>query len=83
MSDQNSEAGIFNTTSRSAEKTVLSEAPGEGCDVRVWCNECKRSEYVTSGDKYLCSYCGKILDLDHEVRHEIFPHVSGDYDKLS
>ena len=56
--------------------------PAERCDIRVWCEECRRSEYTTSGEKYLCSSCGKILDLTHEVHHEIFPHVVGDKDGL-
>lgn len=54
-----------------------------GCDVKVWCKECQRSEYTYSGDKYLCATCGKPLNLDHEVRHEIFPHVSGIDDQSS
>ena len=56
---------------------------GTGCDIRVWCEACKHSEYKTEGEKYLCSTCGKILVLDHEVHHEGFPHISGDDDKLS
>ena len=52
------------------------------CDVRVWCEACKSSDYKTEGDKYLCASCGKITALDHEVRHEIFPHISGDDDNL-
>lgn len=54
----------------------------ESCDIRVWCKECQRNEYTTSGDKYLCNSCGKILELNHEVHHEVFPHVVGDKDKL-
>ena len=69
--------------SDTTDKQVKQESANEGCDTRVWCEECKQSEYVTSGDKYLCSCCGKIMTLDHEVRHEMFPHVSGDYDNLS
>jgi hypothetical protein len=61
---------------------AMPESTEKTCDVRIWCPECQRDEYVTSGDKYLCVYCGNIMSLDHEVRHEIFPHVSGDYDKL-
>ena len=49
---------------------------------KLWCHECQRSDYVTLEDKYLCASCGKILSLDHEVHHEIFPHVSGDTDKM-
>ena len=55
----------------------------KSCDSRIWCKECEQSDYKILGEKYLCASCGKILNLDHEVRHEIFPHVSGDTDKLS
>lgn len=61
---------------------VMTAKPGGDCHVRVWCAECKRSDYTTSGDKYLCASCGKIMNLDHEVGHDMFPHVSGDYRKL-
>lgn len=54
----------------------------ESCDIKIWCKECERSDYTTVEGKYLCVSCGKILNLDHEVRHEIFPHVSGDTDKM-
>jgi hypothetical protein len=30
----------------------------------------------------LCTACGKVSGLNHEVRHEIFPHISGDTDSL-
>ena len=52
-------------------------------DSRIWCEECKKSDYTTVGDKYLCTLCGKSLHLNHEVHHEIFPHVVGDTDNLS
>ena len=52
-------------------------------DCRIWCEECKKSDYTTVGDKYLCTSCGKSLHLNHEVHHEIFPHVVGDTDNLS
>jgi hypothetical protein len=55
----------------------------EPCDIRIWCEECKTDSYTTSGDKYLCRACGKILHLGHEVHHEIFPHVTGEGDHLS
>lgn len=58
-------------------------ADERSCDIRVWCEECKRSEYTTQGEKYMCATCGRIMDLGHEVHHEIFPHVSGDKDNLS
>ena len=55
----------------------------ESGDFRIWCKECEKSDYSTIGDKYVCTSCGKNLHLDHEVHHEIFPHVVGDSDKLS
>jgi len=55
----------------------------EGCDIRIWSGDCRHSDYRTYGEKYLCNSCGKILVLDHEVHHEIFPHVVGDTDLLS
>jgi hypothetical protein len=61
----------------------MTERSEESCDIRVWCEECKRSDYTTIGEKYLCASCGKILKLDHEMHHEIFPHVSGDKDQQS
>ena len=59
------------------------ETAGQGCDVRVWCESCQRSEYTAQGDKYLCTTCGKIAGLEREVHHEHFPHLSGDVDKMS
>lgn len=56
---------------------------GERCDTKVWSGACERSDYANSGDKYLCVACGTLNNLDHEVRHEVFPLVSGDYDNLS
>lgn len=60
----------------------MAEERNESCDSRIWCGDCKRNDYITSEDKYLCATCGKILHLDHEVHHEHFPHVSGDKDNL-
>ena len=54
----------------------------EGCDSRIWSADCFGSMDAAGGTKYLCDACGKIAFLDHEVRHEIFPHVSGDVDSL-
>lgn len=65
------------------QKMIDSKQPEEGCDISVWCEECRQSEYTTSGDKYHCVTCGKILNLNHEVHHEVFPHISGDDDSLS
>ena len=64
------------------EKTILEDLPAERCDTRVWSGECRHDE-KTGGNEYLCSACGTIRDLDHEVRHEGFPYVSGDTDNLS
>ena len=55
----------------------------EGCDIRVWCDSCRRSEYTTEGEKYLCAACGKIVGLEREMHHEHFPHLSGDKDSMS
>lgn len=64
-------------------KTSRAEAPEDRCDTKVWSGECRHDDYSTSGDKYLCTVCGTILNLNHEVRHETFPYVSGDKDFLS
>jgi hypothetical protein len=50
------------------------------CQIKVWCASCQRSDYTASGDKYLCSACGEIMDLQHEVHHEHFPHVTNTED---
>ena len=55
-------------------------APAEGCDVKVWCKECEKSDYTTSGEKYLCNICGTDLKLDHGMYRG---HLVGDYDNLS
>lgn len=60
---------------------MTEERQEESCGIRVWCEECKRDDYTTIGDKYKCVSCGKILS-GHEVHHEIFPHVTGDKDNL-
>lgn len=57
-------------------------ASDPSCDIKVWCDSCHRSEYTTTADKYLCSSCGKIAVLDHEMHHEHFPHLSGDKDTM-
>ena len=59
------------------EETTGMESKEKECDIKIWCEECRQSNYTTSGEKYLCASCGKILNLDHEVHHEIFPHVCG------
>jgi hypothetical protein len=64
-------------------KSELTGSSGTGCDVKVWSGSCERSEYTDQGDKYLCTTCGTIAGLNHEVHHEVFPHVCGDEDNLS
>ena len=59
------------------------EGTEERCDTRVWSGACEKSDYKDSSDKYLCIACGTLSNLTHEVRHEVFPLVSGDYDNLS
>lgn len=55
----------------------------ERCDIHVWSGACDHGKDDRSGDRYRCDLCEEIAVLDHEIRHEIFPHVSGDYDNLS
>lgn len=54
----------------------------ERCDIKVWSGACDSGSDTDTPDKYLCRLCETIPGLDHEVRHEIFPHVSGDYDRM-
>ena len=65
------------------EKSDLMRRPEEECDIRIWSAECKRDKFATEGDKYMCVSFGKIAGLNHEVHHEVFPHISGDDDNLS
>ena len=67
---------------REREKSALLKVPEE-CDVRIWSAECQRDEFATEGEKYMCVSFGKIAGLNHEVHHEVFPHISGDDDNLS
>ncbi len=53
--------------------------PEEHCDTKIWSGECRHE----GANEYLCTACGTIVNLDHEVRHEVFPYVSGDKDILS
>jgi 5-methylcytosine-specific restriction endonuclease McrA len=64
-------------------KTIVGGVPEERCDTRIWSGECQRDDFATGGEEYLCTSCGTLRYLDHEVRHEIFPYVSGDTDNLS
>jgi hypothetical protein len=65
---------------REPKKTELQP---DRCDTRVWSGECAQSDDATGKNEYLCTVCGTIRNLDHEVHHEVFPHVSGDSDNLS
>lgn len=62
--------------------TGATRAPQERCDIRVWSGECRQGGDAAGGSEYLCATCGTIANLDHEMHHEIFPHVSGDEDNL-
>ena len=64
-------------------KTTMTELPPERCDTKIWSGECGHGDVKKSGNEYLCTTCGTIRNLDHEVRHEVFPYVSGDKDSLS
>jgi len=55
----------------------------ENCDIRVWSGACFHRDTTDPGDKYLCSTCEKISKLDHEMKHDNFPYMSGDTDNLS
>lgn len=64
-------------------ETDLTASPKERCDIRSWSDDCRHDDPTTGEETYRCTTCGIIGTLDHEVRHEIFPHVSGDKDFLS
>ena len=64
-------------------KPSVRVATEERCDTRVWSGECEQTDFSTGSSDYLCVSCGTIRNLDHEVHHEAFPHVSGDTDNLS
>ena len=55
----------------------------ERCDVRVWSGACVKNDYTDTSDKYLCEVCGELANLNHEMRHDTFPYISGDKDFLS
>lgn len=65
------------------EESELKGTSEASCDVKIWAGACQHSDYRAEGDEYLCSLCGKIIGLTHEVRHEGFPYISGDEDNLS
>jgi hypothetical protein len=65
-------------------KEELKSSTGkERCDIHVWSGACDHGEDVGTEKRFLCDLCENIAGLDHEVSHEIFSHVSGDYDNLS
>jgi hypothetical protein len=63
-------------------KYQRSAQAGGGCDVRVWSGSCEQNEVEGGVKTYLCASCGTIPNLNHEVHHEMFPHVCGDEDNL-
>ncbi len=65
------------------EKKIMTGPSQKRCDIKTWSGECRQSDSPSGEKKYLCAVCGTIVDLNHEVRHEHFPHVSGDTDNLS
>lgn len=67
---------------RSNKKTNVTASPKERCDIKTWSGDCRHAGHSSGGDKYLCVSCGTISNLDHEVSHDGFPYVSGDYDRL-
>ncbi len=54
----------------------------DGCDIRVWSGACEHATYQDLGEKYLCEICTPLTQLNHEVKHEYYSNVSGDYDNL-
>ncbi|MDR3581188.1 MAG: hypothetical protein P4L44_14600 [Oryzomonas sp.] len=60
----------------------LTASPEGRCDIKTWSGDCRQASYQFDGEKYLCTSCGILSHLDHEVDHQIFPYVSGDYDRL-
>jgi hypothetical protein len=55
----------------------------ERCDIRIWSGDCKQDGALSEDEKYLCKPCGKLDDSVHEVRHDFYSYVSGDYHNLS
>ena len=62
------------------KRTTKAGASAERCDIKTWSGEC---EHTPGSSKYLCATCGTIVDLNHEMRHDTFPYMSGDTDNLS
>jgi hypothetical protein len=53
----------------------------ESCDIRIWCEECQLCDYTSVGDKYFCTSCGKLLQLDLKVHQANFNVVTDDKDQ--
>lgn len=64
------------------KKANLTASPIDRCDIKTWSGDCLQTSYPSDGEKYLCASCGTISHLDHEVAHDGFPYISGDYDRL-
>jgi hypothetical protein len=64
-------------------KSAGNETAEENCDIRIWSDSCRRIEYTSQSQKYLCASCEKIPVINREVHHEHFPHLSGDTDMMS
>ena len=47
-------------------QTFMTDVPPERCDTKVWSGEC-RSDKATGENTYLCTVCGTIVDLNHEM----------------
>jgi hypothetical protein len=62
--------------------TTIDRGSGEDCHIRVWSGACDHGDGVDPRDRFRCDACTTISGLDHEVSHDGFPHVSGDYDNL-
>ncbi|MBJ6723273.1 hypothetical protein [Geomesophilobacter sediminis] len=63
-------------------KEPLEKTSEKTCDTRIWSPDCERGDFKTLDEKFLCVSCGTIPDLNHEVHHEMFPHISGDHSML-
>lgn len=68
--------------SRTERTELYAETWEDRCDTRVWSGKCGHEPTGEDDDPYLCAYCGTIEQLDHEVGHEIFPHIKGATDSL-
>jgi len=67
---------------KTGDEVTVAGSSEERCDIHVWSDACDHGD-GDSEERYLCKFCETITDLDHEIRHEIYPHVSGDYTTMS